>query len=77
MEYLPESSLLSFCEIQATIICRIVVYNWLSSSEYSNISQIKLLIPEWFSAKEPVKAEFEIIVMSIRRIDALLNNFFE
>ena len=35
------------CNLKATIISSIKVYDWLTSSEYSNLSKIKLLIPEW------------------------------
>ena len=34
------------CNLKATIIGSIKVYDWLTSSEYSNLSKIKLLIPE-------------------------------
>ena len=43
------------CNIKATIISSIKVYDWLTSSEYSSLSKIKLLITEWFftiSSKE-------------------------
>ena len=33
--------------IKATIISSIKVYDWLTSSEFSNLSKIKLLIPKW------------------------------
>ena len=36
--------------IKATIINSIQVYGWLTSSEYSNLSEIKLLILEWISS---------------------------
>ena len=32
------------------------VYNWLSPSEYSNLSEIKLLIPEWVFCKRTSKS---------------------
>ena len=32
---------------KTTIISSIKVYDWLTSSDYSNLSEIKLLIPEW------------------------------
>ena len=32
--------------MKATFISSIKVYNWLTSSEYSNLSELKLLIPE-------------------------------
>ena len=35
--------------IKATNISSIKVYDWLTSSEYSVLSKIKLLIPEWIS----------------------------
>ena len=34
--------------IKATVISSIKVNNWLTSSEYNNLSKVKLLIPEWF-----------------------------
>ena len=33
--------------IKATIISSIKIYDWLTSSEYSNLSENKLLLPEW------------------------------
>ena len=35
------------CNIKATIFGRIQIYVWLTSSEDSSLSEIKLFIPEW------------------------------
>ena len=35
------------CNIEATIISIIKVYDWLTSAEYSNLYEIKFLITEW------------------------------
>ena len=35
------------CNIKATIISSIKVCDWLTSSEYSSFSKIRLLTPEW------------------------------
>ena len=39
-----------FSNLKATIISSIKVYNWLTSSEYSNLSELNLLIPERISS---------------------------
>ena len=36
-----------FCNIKATIISSFKIHDWLTSSEYSNLSDIQFLIPEW------------------------------
>ena len=44
---------------KATIISSIKVYDWLTSSEYSNLSELKLLIPELiFSMRSSQNATF-------------------
>ena len=64
------------CDIPATIICRIVRYNWLSSSEYSNNSQIKLLTPEWVFCKEASKGRVWIHCNGYSTYGCVVENIF-
>ena len=41
------------CNTKAAVISSVKVYDWLTSSEYSNLSEIKLLIPEWIFSVWP------------------------
>ena len=41
--------------IKTTIVSSIKIYNWLSPSEYSNLSETKLLIPDWVFCKRTSK----------------------
>ena len=62
--------------IKVTIISSIKVYNWLTTSEYFSLRDLKLLIPEWYFTRRSSECRVCIHCNSNPKNWSILENIF-